>query len=92
MLKKPLIIAGPTAVGKTAVALSIARELNLSIISVDSRQIYKDLKTGTACPNGVWKDNIFYADDVPYYLVDFLPINESFDVSRFISEAKKIFT
>lgn len=90
MSNLPIIISGPTAVGKTAVALHLAKELNYSIISVDSRQIYKGLNVGTAAPLGVWKDGKYLVEGVPYYLVDFLPIDEVFDVSRFISMAREI--
>ena len=90
MSKLPIIISGPTAVGKTAVALHLAKKLNYSIISVDSRQIYKGLNVGTAAPIGTWKGGKYLVEGVPYYLVDFLPINEVFDVSRFISMAREI--
>ena len=75
----PIILAGPTAVGKTAVALRLAKELNYSIISVDSRQIYKGLNVGTAAPLGQWQGGKYLVEGVPYYLVDFLDIAESFD-------------
>jgi tRNA dimethylallyltransferase len=52
MMKKPclVVIAGPTAVGKTAVAIKLALSLNTEIISADSRQIYHELTIGTAKP------------------------------------------
>ena len=90
MSNLPIIISGPTAVGKTAVALHLAKKLNYSIISVDSRQIYKGLNVGTAAPLGTWKGGKYLVEGVPYYLVDFLPIDETFDVSRFISMAREI--
>ena len=88
--QKPIIISGPTAVGKTAVALLLAKKLNYSIISVDSRQIYKGLNVGTAAPLGKWEGEKYLVEGVPYYLVDFLDIGEVFDVSRFISMAEHI--
>ncbi len=90
MSNLPIIISGPTAVGKTAVALRLAKKLNYSIISVDSRQIYKGLNVGTAAPLGIWKGGKYLVEGVPYHLVDFLPIDETFDVSRFISMAREI--
>jgi tRNA dimethylallyltransferase len=48
--KTVLIIAGPTAVGKTSVAISIAKHFHTEIISADSRQLYKELKIGVARP------------------------------------------
>jgi len=88
--KLPIIISGPTAVGKTAVALHLAQKINYSIISVDSRQIYKGLNVGTAAPLGKWEKGKYLVEGVPYYLVDFLNIDEVFDVSRFISMASEI--
>jgi len=88
--KLPIIISGPTAVGKTAVALHLAQKINYSIISVDSRQIYKGLNVGTAAPLGKWENGKYLVEGVPYYLVDFLNIDEVFDVSRFISMASEI--
>ena len=90
MFPRPIIIAGPTASGKTDLALALARKIDGEIISVDSRQIYKGLNIGTACPKGVWKDNNFYVEGIKYYLADFLPINKKFDVSLFIKEVNKI--
>ncbi|MBO7605363.1 MAG: tRNA (adenosine(37)-N6)-dimethylallyltransferase MiaA [Elusimicrobiaceae bacterium] len=90
MSNLPIIISGPTAVGKTAVALQLAKKLNYSIISVDSRQIYKGLNVGTAAPLGNWKGGKYLVEGIPYHLVDFLGINEVFDVSRFISIAREI--
>jgi tRNA dimethylallyltransferase len=49
--KKLIVIVGPTAVGKTALAIDVAREFHTEIISADSRQIYRELTIGTAKPN-----------------------------------------
>ena len=49
--KKIIIIVGPTAIGKTALSISLANTLNTEIISCDSRQFYKELKIGSAPPN-----------------------------------------
>ena len=49
--KKIIIVAGPTAVGKTAVAIQIAKHFNTEIISADSRQCYKELNIGVARPS-----------------------------------------
>ena len=50
-MKKVIIIAGPTAVGKTSVAIDVAKKLQTEIISADSRQCYKELKIGVARPS-----------------------------------------
>ena len=90
MFPRPIIIAGPTASGKTDLALALANKIDGEIVSVDSRQIYKGLNVGTACPKGVWQEDKFYVQNIRYYLADFLPINKKFDVSLFIKEANKI--
>ncbi len=90
MFPRPFLIAGPTASGKTDLALALAKKLDGEIISVDSRQIYKGLNIGTACPQGIWKDNNFYVEGIKYYLADFLPIDKKFDASLFCKEAAKI--
>jgi tRNA dimethylallyltransferase len=50
-VKKLIVLVGPTAVGKTAAAISIAEKLGTEIISADSRQLYKELNIGTAKPS-----------------------------------------
>ena len=52
MEKTLIVITGPTAVGKTALCLDIARRFGIPIINADSRQIYKELRIGTASPTG----------------------------------------
>ena len=50
MEKTLIVITGPTAVGKTALCLDIASHFNIPVINADSRQIYRELKIGTAAP------------------------------------------
>jgi tRNA dimethylallyltransferase len=79
----PIIIAGPTASGKTDVALALAAATGGAVISADSRQVYKGLGAGTAAPRGVWRGGQYLVDGIPYHLIDFLDIKESFDASKF---------
>lgn len=70
-------IIGPTAVGKSAVALALAERLGGEIVSADSRQIYRGLDVGTAKPS---------AEDrarVPHHLLDVVDPDERFDAARF---------
>jgi tRNA dimethylallyltransferase len=60
-----IIIAGPTAVGKTSLSIQLAKKLNCDIISADSRQIYKEISIGTAKPD--WKN-----EKIPHHLFDVL--------------------
>lgn len=84
MKKIPVIaIVGPTAVGKTALSVDIAKELNCEIISFDSMQIYKEISVSTAKPS---KDEM---KGIPHHLIDCLSISESFSVADFCVKAKE---
>lgn len=82
----PLLCAlvGATGVGKTKLSLSLAKELRAEIISMDSRQIYRDFCIGTAQPS---KDAL---RTIPHHLVDFYPPTESFSVGEFVREVKML--
>lgn len=78
---KALAITGPTASGKTALSLKIARSLGCEIISLDSMQIYKHMDIGTA------KATAEERAAVPHYLIDFLLPNESFSAKSYRTAA-----
>ena len=81
--KKPLIIlTGPTAVGKTALSIKLAKAINGAIISADSMQVYRGLDIGSA------KIKQEEMDGVPHYLIDVLDPDEEFHVVRFQEMAK----
>lgn len=85
MKKIPLIVVcGPTASGKTSLAIDIARELNTEIISADSIQIYKGLEIISAAPTEEEKALI------PHHLINFKDISEEYSVGEFTSDAKKV--
>jgi len=92
---KPIIIMGPTASGKTDLALKIAALTDGEIISADSRQIYTDLSAGTAKPEGSWRilnnEKVYISCGFPYHLVDFLDPKVSYDTGRFVKDTEKIF-
>ena len=79
---KPIFLAGPTAVGKSAVALLLAERVAGEIISVDSMQVYRGLDIGTAKPTRAERDRI------PHHLLDVAAMNESFDAAQFCRLAK----
>ncbi len=82
--KEPLIVlAGPTAVGKTALSISLAKAVGGEIISADSMQVYRHMDIGSAkiIPSEM--------DGVPHYLVDVLEPTEDFHVVRFQQMAKE---
>jgi tRNA dimethylallyltransferase len=70
-------IVGPTAVGKSAVALALAERLDGEIVSADSRQIYRGLDVGTAKPTPAERAR------VPHHGIDVADPDESFDAARF---------
>ncbi len=78
-----LIIAGPTAVGKTDISIELAEKLNGEIISADSMQIYKYMDIGSA---KITKDEM---KGIPHHLIDVVEPHEEFNVSSFKALAEK---
>ena len=77
-MKQPLIIlAGPTAVGKTEASIGLAKAVGGEIISADSMQVYRHMDIGSA------KINPEEMQGVPHYLIDELEPSEDFNVYRF---------
>lgn len=74
----PVLLAGPTAVGKSAVALHLAELLGGEIISVDSMQVYRGLDLGTAKPSSAEQAR------VRHHLVDVVELTDVFDAARFL--------
>ena len=81
---KLIVITGPTAVGKTSVAIEVARRLNTEIISCDSRQMYREMRIGTAVPT----DEELSA--VPHHLIGNLSIHDYYNVSMFEQECLQL--
>ena len=79
---KVIVICGPTASGKTALSIELAKKINGEIISADSMQIYKDMNIGTAKPTPEEMQGI------KHYLVDELEPFEEFHVVRFQKMAR----
>lgn len=77
-----IAIAGPTASGKTALALEVAARLNGEIISMDSRQVYTGMDIGTAKPTLAERARI------PHHGIDLLPPAERFNAGRFAERAR----
>ena len=76
-----IIIAGPTAVGKTDLCIKLAKKFNTSIISSDSRQFFEEMNIGTAKPTHR------ELNDAKHYFVNHLSISEPYDVRRFEHDA-----
>jgi len=78
----PVYIAGPTASGKSALAVKLARKIDSVIISADSMQIYRGLDIGTA------KESEEIRNEIPHKLIDVVDANEEFSVAEFAQMAK----
>lgn len=82
MSKIPVIVVvGPTASGKTGLAIDIAKKYNGEVVSADSMQIYKEMNIGTAKPT------IEEMDLVKHHLIDFVNPNQSFSVADYVKLA-----
>ena len=82
--KRPLVIlTGPTAVGKTAASIGLAKAIGGEIISADSMQVYREMDIGSA------KIRPEEMDGVPHHLVDVLDPSEDFNVVLFQQMAKE---
>ncbi len=80
-MKPVIIIQGPTAVGKSSLALEIAQKINLEIISADSRQVYKYMDLATAKPS---QDELAL---VKHHLIDIITPDEAYSAGRFTRDA-----
>lgn len=80
---RPIFIAGPTASGKSAVAMEVARHLGGAIVSVDSMQVYRGMDLGTAKPSAEEQAAI------RHHLIDITELTESYDAATFISQAQE---
>lgn len=81
--KKVIILAGPTASGKSSFGLSLAREIGGEIVSGDSMQVYKGMDIGTAKPT---KEDCV---EIPHHLIDIRDVTEPFNVVDFYYEARQ---
>lgn len=72
-----IVVVGPTASGKTSIAVDIAKKYNGEVVSADSMQIYKEMNIGTAKPT---KEE---TDGVPHHLIDFAELDENFSLASY---------
>ena len=79
----PIFIAGPTAAGKSEIALMLAERVGGEIISVDSMQVYRGLDIGTAKPSPADRAR------VPHHLIDVCDLPEAFDAAQFVRRARQ---
>lgn len=81
MSKKIVVVCGPTASGKTALSIALAKAFNGEVVSADSMQIYRRMDIGTAKPTRGEMDGI------PHHMLDVAQPGESYSVSRYVQEA-----
>jgi len=79
-----VVVVGPTAVGKTAVTIALARHFNGEIISSDSRQFYKEMELGTAKPSEEEMERI------PHHFVNSHSIDQNYDAGAFAQDAEDL--
>ena len=79
-----LCLAGPTASGKSAIAMALARQWPVEIISVDSAQVYRGMDIGTAKPSAAERA------EVPHHLIDLITPTERYSAARFAADAQRL--
>ena len=82
-MNKVIVICGPTASGKTALSIELAKKINGQIVSADSMQIYEDMNIGTAKPD---KEEM---QSIKHYLIDFISPENRYSVADYKKDAKK---
>lgn len=82
--RRLLVVAGPTASGKTALAVALAKRLDGEVVSADSMQVYAEPVIGTARPS------VEEMDGVPHHLLGFLPLSERYSVARYAADARAV--
>ena len=83
-MQQLIVIEGPTASGKTSLAVSLAKALNTVVLSADSRQFYQELSIGTAKPN------LDELEGIPHYFIDSHSISDPVSASRYETEAMEL--
>jgi tRNA dimethylallyltransferase len=78
-----LVLSGPTASGKSALALALAREFPLEIVNADSLQVYRRFDIGTAKPTAAERG------EVPHHLIDVAEPDEPYDAGRYVRDAER---
>ena len=81
-MRKVLCIFGPTATGKSDLAIALAQKIEAEIINVDSALIYREMDIGTAKPS------ILSRKGVPHHLIDIINPDQSFSVADFLSNVE----
>lgn len=83
-MKTLIVIAGPTASGKTAAAIQLAKQLNTEIINADSRQFYKEMRIGTAVPT------LEELREVKHHFIQNISILDKYDVAAYEKDVMRL--
>lgn len=84
MLKRLIVITGPTAVGKTDISIQVAQKYGSPVISCDSRQIFKEMNIGTAVPDAS------QLAAVKHYFIQSVPVTESYSAGQYEIDALEL--
>lgn len=84
MEKTLIVITGPTGIGKTDTAIAVAKHLNTEIISADSRQVYRDIPIGTACPSAE------ELSAVKHHFINILNLDQYYSAAQFESDVMEL--
>lgn len=79
-----LVILGPTASGKTALSVAVAKDMNADIISADSRQVYQGMDIGTGKDLGEY-------GEIPYHLIDIIKAGEKYNLAQYVQDFEKVY-
>jgi tRNA dimethylallyltransferase len=80
---KLIVLSGPTASGKSSLALALAREFPVEIVNADSLQVYRHFDIGTAKPT------VAERGEVPHHLIDVVDPDEKYDAGRYVRDAER---
>ncbi|MBU3935866.1 hypothetical protein KJ909_04275, partial [Patescibacteria group bacterium] len=83
-----IIVLGPTASGKSAMALELAKKFNGFLISADSRQVFKKMNIGTNKDKGVWIKSKFFVDGIEECLINLVSPDEYYSLENWLRDLK----
>ncbi|KUK76616.1 MAG: tRNA dimethylallyltransferase [candidate division WS6 bacterium 34_10] len=88
--KPVIVIAGPTVTGKSSLAIKLAKDINGYIINADSRQVYKELRIGTAQPvPDIVKDDVWYINGVKHYLYGHVSAKKRYNLYQYQKDVQR---